>query len=597
MNYDPYNPNFNAGSPALYHAPSREDLQNLRADIQQLGATVQGGTAIISQSHQQMVSELAVAMKKNRKSKTRQEVAITSSRICIIQYYDDGSQDVEALFDNVDAHFEIARIVYPKESNEKWRYRIRFLNCDRNVIFKADANPRQMYDAFVEAGILFNRRLSEKRITAALADFFLHRVRECCNEKMFPWLAGWTDGSFFHKACVSKWMNYRYFPDIPVLHKELFCERASNLDICNYFNQLRMVREKKARMWLFVMPYYAILKSLLGEGKFFINIVTASSRARIVVPYFAQTFNRYRWFLYAANNSAKDFKDILGEVRDEVLLLDATVLGEYSVYERKKSYDNMNRLIQIATGKQDLQAPYHRPADFVLCILSDIPLTEYTSANIVYIDKDDIPDYLVQSIRDGSDVVGKVLASFVDYAEKEMPKIQQKLKKINCADESTLFETLKAIIAGFFNTFDVEPFSEHGLDVSAVDTKSLFSREDGDGGLEIFRKMVRKEMENTVAIEKRKADYADESIVYYGEEFLWIPSTLLNFWLKENRILYQRKRILAELKKEGQIICTEGYTYKLQIKNKRFETLMIRREFFTKTGEIDIIDLAGGDEL
>lgn len=56
--------------------------------------------------------------------------------------------------------------------------------------------------------------------------------------------------------------------------------------------------------------------------------------------------------------------------------------------------------------------------------------------------------------------------------------------------------------------------------------------------------------------------------------------------------MYQRKRILAELKKEGQIICNEGYTYKLQIKKKSFETLMIRRNFFTKLGEPEIIELA-----
>lgn len=52
-----------------------------------------------------------------------------------------------------------------------------------------------------------------------------------------------------------------------------------------------------------------------------------------------------------------------------------------------------------------------------------------------------------------------------------------------------------------------------------------------------------------------------------------------------------RNKILIKLKEMGALITDKGFSRKIMIAKIRFESVQISRSFFTKDGEIDIINL------
>lgn len=116
------------------------------------------------------------------------------------------------------------------------------------------------------------------------------------------------------------------------------------------------------------------------------------------------------------------------------------------------------------------------------------------------------------------------------------------------------------------------------------------NQENGDIA-EIFREIMRKEIQKIMTAEKGEVTRVDQQMVYYNDEFLWIPSELLKQILKKRNLLPARKKLLTKLRERKVLVTDVGFTKKLMVANQRFETLQIKREFFTRIGEADIVEL------
>ena len=102
---------------------------------------------------------------------------------------------------------------------------------------------------------------------------------------------------------------------------------------------------------------------------------------------------------------------------------------------------------------------------------------------------------------------------------------------------------------------------------------------------------MRKEIQKIMTAEKGEVTRVDQQMVYYNDEFIWIPSELLKQILKKRNLLPARKKLLTKLRERKVLVTDVGFTKKLMVANQRFETLQIKREFFTRIGEADIVEL------
>ena len=59
-------------------------------------------------------------------------------------------------------------------------------------------------------------------------------------------------------------------------------------------------------------------------------------------------------------------------------------------------------------------------------------------------------------------------------------------------------------------------------------------------------------------------------------------------------MLAYRKKILIRLKELGVLITDSGQTRKLMIAKSRFETVQLKRNFFTRSGELELVELGRG---
>lgn len=116
------------------------------------------------------------------------------------------------------------------------------------------------------------------------------------------------------------------------------------------------------------------------------------------------------------------------------------------------------------------------------------------------------------------------------------------------------------------------------------------NQENGDI-TETFREIMRKEIQKIMTAEKGEVTRVDQQMVYYNDEFIWIPSELLKQILKKRNLLPARKKLLTKLRERKVLVTDVGFTKKLMVANQRFETLQIKREFFTRIGEADIVEL------
>lgn len=102
---------------------------------------------------------------------------------------------------------------------------------------------------------------------------------------------------------------------------------------------------------------------------------------------------------------------------------------------------------------------------------------------------------------------------------------------------------------------------------------------------------MREEIQKIMTAEKGEVTRVDQQMVYYNDEFIWIPSELLKQILKKRNLLPARKKLLTKLRERKVLATDVGFTKKLMVANQRFETLQIKREFFTRIGEADIVEL------
>lgn len=104
-------------------------------------------------------------------------------------------------------------------------------------------------------------------------------------------------------------------------------------------------------------------------------------------------------------------------------------------------------------------------------------------------------------------------------------------------------------------------------------------------------------MKNITAVEKEISTSTDSFI--YDESYIWISSELFSKILRNEGLGGVRNPLLLGCKNEDFLITNQserGFTTRLQTKGSRREFYKFDRKRFTGLGEVEILDLAGGNK-
>lgn len=598
-------------SNVAFHVPSQEQLASFQND---LGVTNQNlavlsehmtatGIAIdkSNKSVTETVEKLRKDMKKDRRKKTTQNVAMVSDNIYIIQFYDDGSSDGYKLFQNVSGNYIMKRLIFPAERKEKTRVKIWF--PDKNIIIYVPENnsAKIIYDAFIEAGVVFNTQLTVNRCIQALAEFFIPKIRECEAGAICSGLAGWDGKRFITKKDFGQIRFYKHFPDsLPVLDKGLtYVNHKDRMErFGEYFRLINAIKGYRLRFWLFIYPYLGILKTILGqkgfETDFILTILSDNIELKKMILYYLQIFNRYRMCPTSIENSEKKVMELIACAKDEVLIIDHSTFVTETQYKKNLVENNIEKIFRISIGEKFLPPPYNRDATFVLAVISDVAL-DFKGRNLNFIVEPTDFRKITFSTEDGDDYIGENFTLFIKWAMKNFDRMEAILSNYpkEFRDRKATIEVVSDIVKARFADVGIDIWDMLKIDVNTLLQKGLFDCDDIAENtllLRKFRELVRMNIQKTVVIPK-KHGALENGAVYFDEEWVWIPSFLCTTWLATAGLRNQKKRLLFCLKSEGVLNADVGYTHRTQIQHKTFEMIMLKRDFFTKTGEVEVISL------
>ncbi len=593
------------------HIPTQEQLTSFQNDLcitnqnlATLSEHMQATGAAIYRSNESVtetVEKLRKDMKKDRKKKTTQKVAMMSNSIYIIQFFDDGTSEAMPLFLSLGGKYYIKRLIFPAERKEKNRVEIWFPDQDVFVYVPENSSGKILFDAFVEAGVAFNTQLTVSRCTQALAEFFIPRIRECENTILYSGLAGWEGRFFMTKECFRRFRYYRHFPDsLPVLEKSLpgVNSKAGQERVKEYLNLINDVKGYRLRFWLFLYPYVGLLKTILDQKgyrtDFILTLLTDDLGVKKCILNYLQLFNRYQLCPTTIEGSEKRVMETVACEKDEVLVVDHSTLVTETPYKLHTMENNLEKIMKISTGEKILPPPYNRDATFVLAVISDVGIN-FKGCTLNFIVEMEDFKKMTFSREEGDDYIGENFTGFVNWAMENFNRMEAQL--CNCPEElrdkKATIEAVADIVKTRFADIGIDVWEMLKIDVNTLFEKGLFECDniaENDLLLRKFRELVRENIQKTVVLPK-KHGVMENGAVYFDEEWIWIPSFLCTTWLTTAGLRKQRKRLLFTLKSEGILYADEGYTHRTQIQFNTLETIMLKRDFFTKTGEVEVISL------
>lgn len=304
-----------------------------------------------------------------------------------------------------------------------------------------------------------------------------------------------------------------------------------------------------------------------------------------------QVFERYKPIIHTTSQTQKEIDKILSRVRDETVVFSADFERHMSAYEQNKMERNVDEVIDVVSGMKILPAPYMRKVTAGGSIFSNYEISDKRVIT-EYVDDEDFEEaFMNYASWENNDIPGKVFAAFVMYVEENIQEVTKYLQATKSEEPLQIYCVVIKFLVDLFEKYDISMLKELHLENYISIVSHLNKNQENGDITETFREIMRKEIQKIMTAEKGEVTRVDQQMVYYNDEFIWIPSELLKQILKKRNLLPARKKLLTKLRERKVLVTDVGFTKKLMVANQRFETLQIKREFFTRIGEADIVEL------
>lgn len=520
------------------------------------------------------------------------ELAERQDGLIVLMNYDDGSKECATFFTNMEGTGKVTRYSFPEEYNMPEFVDIEFAYWKKVIAVPLPANGRKLYRALCDEGICFNMEMfSENNIVHLLEQYYMPKIKNS-PRKMINTVCGWDRGKYTTGKIFECYGNdaKMLFPTLPILNKYLCEDNVTVSDMQEYIHILNMVKNSELRLLLLVHPMAAVLSSISERTAPVINFI-AEGNIRYALAYMIQTFERYKPIIHTTSQTSKEINKILSRVRDETVAFSADFERHMSAYERNKMENNVDGVIDILSGMKILPAPYMRKVTAGGSIFSNYEISDKRVIT-EYVDDEDFEEaFMNHASWENNDIPGKVFAAFVMYVEENIQEVTKYLQAIKSEEPLQIYCVVIKFLVDLFEKYDISMLKELHLENYISIVSHLNKNQENGDITETFREIMRKEIQKIMTAEKGEVTRVDQQMVYYNDEFIWIPSELLKQILKKRNLLPARKKLLTKLRERKVLVTDVGFTKKLMVANQRFETVQIRREFFTRIGEVDIVNL------
>lgn len=512
---------------AMFHEVSREDVGEIRDELDKLSRSVNSLTSMAANANAYTAHMCAANSRKKRRI-LKAELADANGCTIAVVYYDDGTCCGVDFFEGVSGIGEIMVISSPEEIEIPEIADISFTPYGKHVTVTLPTIGSRLYMAFREAGIFFNtKNFSEREISRLLEKYYipLFNKQPRILARILP---GWYEDSFVTGEHYD-WFEGRIkdlLKKIPLARKYFTAGVASGEDLISYIRILKNIKNPELRILVLVQPFLSMLASIIQEPIPVLNFIV-EGQARFALAYMMQVFERHKPMIHYTADTPSKMQKILSEVRDETVLFGADINSFMTPYEQNKMRANIHRILNVFDGDDILSAPYMRKVTAGGVIFSNFEMADSRLIKVYVAEDDYDPAFLKYAAFGNKDIPGMVFSAFVVFAEKHIFEIKERLRNSNLKD------TVEIYLLGF--EILEKLFYKAGIDLrKSLEIENIRSilentqNESEDDVAGIFRKIMRNAIQEIVTVQKKYADYPDEMMVYYNDDFVWIPSKLLN---------------------------------------------------------------------
>lgn len=536
--------------------------------------------------------------KKEHRRRTNFSITTIKGRIVGIQYYDNGCSDYIPV---TEVEYGEISLIKLDVMNQPGYLIIQWGDCILPIIVRmSELTPASLYKEFEQKGICFrlNWGVPESKIKQALYNYIMFESSRCTRKIKKSGYAGWNGRKF---SCAEKEALYAEYKDklnLPVFSKHFDMDAANIARIDNYKAYLGRIRNPKNRVRFAIIPFCAIMFSPLRELQiyepFVVNLVMMTDRVKLQdLTSYLQIFNRTSVDVCDVLESDKKIQNVVQSAKDENLLFIGVQDETMSVYKKQKIINNFANIAKNALGKGCVTFDEGKNIQgIVVCIAGHIIMQR----EVVHIFiEDDFFDKCEESL--GKESMEAVWATFINYAEGRYEEVKKILQgnSSGVSLKEKYWRAILALVKDFWKAVgtswnDVLNLSED-FSFDFLWNEEIYDLEDAS---ELVIKMMRQEIGKISVVSKEKAQGGEKFV--YDDNYLWIAPGLFTELIQKSRMETGKAELLIKCREEGLLLPGEydGYTSRLQRGHIRKEYYRFAREKFTKEGQIEIIDLAGG---
>lgn len=553
--------------------------------------------AVVQNQLAQVEKKVEVALRRKRHKKVGSQISTAATgEISLVSTFDDGEKEIVPFIINIKGEIQIAKICFPDLAQKMQFFSVGFpTNGMMLILEEKQIKPRTIYLEFVAAGIQFNPTLGKNQIEDALFAAIAPRARYTQQKFIIPAKNGWYDGKFYMQDDTCRGLE-----SLPLLRKRMVQAELTAEEINLYFAEMRQICSPENRILIALTPFAGLLGSLLREGgvagNICLNFVEVKKGIKSVVCSWLQVYERDTLMpKRVATAQSKNEKD-MQEIRDGVLIWDGTC-DEGSSYEKSAIHSNLAKLAQITTGESAMMENLSGENSSATVLITSGFLRYRGVFNLVF-DETFWEETAIHNRFVRSHAVDAVFSSFVKYVEKKQSYIRELIhgRKTKVDESFDLLRIIHEIAKKFWDSCGIDFDRELGVPNISMVENLLFENRDMDNFMDNFVKAIRQNISLFQICPKRYGEEYRKFAIVYDDSFLWFPAAVLKKIVSMAGLLPDLSRILLNLKQNRQLVCDpEGFSRKLQIGGKRGEYYQIRREFFDKTGSVEIVELGKGE--
>lgn len=569
------------------------DIQMILNQICELNANMQNSNAklleVVTSSTNNV--EKQKSDKKKRRMGYRLNVA-EDEPLGIICKYSNGEENTEILSYDISGTVKVYNL---KTGN--WGKEQSFAICfpkERIVVLgeKSKVKKENLMNAFVRAGVTFETTVPRGDIAEALFNFFAMRIEHAKDVWEMPTHQGWSENMFFD-ANYPPFVERQEFLGMPLYEKYFSYVKPSSEAFESYFQCLTQIRSCSARAIVLMLPFYGIIQSLLVENKSLTPVITnfilSDEKNPMRICELLQVFNRCEISMNSLGVTEKELDEMIKQANDEVFLADAMYDEEDTKYYKDKLSKNALYLAKVFLRKTTCKERKKAGGRATLAVFSPRKILLGGCINIIVTEEFWTKDGGTEEVGQAVEAVMTAFVEFVKMNFLEVKRIIRKQREQNDG-RKRLLAVMQEILLKFFNAegFDMlekakfsPEFSFEAILVDIVNTEEM---------LDDFRLCVKRKISKFV-IEQKGKKYG-KHYVYFDSEWMYFPTHVFDRILGlEGMLPYKEEILLGLYETKFLRKDAEGFSRKLMISGKRFETYQIKREFFDTIGEVSIVDL------